>query len=161
MSSLELRAIAYLLFAGLIAIVGFRGGMHHVQAQWNIDKLAQAKITAKAEADLAVAIQDRARLENQVQVDHELLAKNSAAAVAAVNGSVRNLADIIQASALRAAMGDTGQFTGPAAGSGSLADLQTSIGRFTASVDGLAKACVHDSDNYAAILELAPKPVKR
>lgn len=158
MSSLELRAIAYACAAAFLVIMGAKAGMHHVQAQWNIDKIAQQKVVAKAQADLIEANAARSRLESQVQVDHEQLAKNSAAAVAAVSDSVRSLGAAIQAGALSGSMDHSGKFAGPATGPGSVGDLQASIARFTASIDGLTKACTHDSDNYASILELAPKP---
>src|SRR5271166_4527256 len=98
MTAIEIRAIAYAVVAAIVFALGVRAGMVHVQAQWNIDKLAQAATLTKAQGDLAAALADRVQLQATVAKQNDDLKAKSDALVGAVSNSVRNVEAALRAS---------------------------------------------------------------
>jgi len=158
MTSLEIRAIAYAAVAALLVALGVRLGMHHVQAQWNIDKLAQAAALSTAQQNLAAALADRVQLQQQVAQQNATLQANANALVGSVSDSVRNINAALRAGAVRPAVADSGASKGTPASPGSGSELAAAVASLGDAITATSAACLHDSRELELIQESAPKP---
>ena len=158
MSPLELRAIAYAISAALMIAIGVWLGMHHVQAQWNIDKLAQAGALAKAQTDLATALADRVQLQQQVAKQNDDLKAKSDALVGTVSDSLRSVQAALRASTLFGAVANTGAGAGAGAVASGDRGLEQALSDVGASISRASAACLHDAREVAIIQAAAPKP---
>jgi uncharacterized protein YoxC len=157
-SPLELRAIAYAVFAAAMVALGVKLGMHHVQAQWNIDKLAQATALSKAQMDLSVALADRVQLQQQVAKQNDDLKAKSDAVVSSVADSVRSIQSALRASALFGSMANTGAGSGASTKPGSNSALEQAFADVGDSIREVTATCLHDAREVTVIQAAAPKP---
>jgi hypothetical protein len=157
-TQLEIRAIAYVIVAAILFGCGVKVGMFHVQAQWNIDKLAQASVLAKAQADLNAALVDRTQLQQQVAKQNDDLKAKSDALVSSVTDSVRSVQAALRAGGLFAAMANPGGSGGTGAGPGSNSRLEQAFADVGASISRASTACLHDAREVTVIQAAAPKP---
>jgi len=156
--ALEIRAAAYLLSALLLIGLGVKIGMHHVQAQWNIDKLAQASILTKAQADLTAALVDRVQLQQQVAKQNEDLKAKSDALVNNVADSVRRIQTALRTSALFSTMANPGGSVGTGAIPGSGSALERAFTDVGDSIREVTATCLHDAREVTVIQAAAPRP---
>lgn len=145
MSALEIRAAAYLLSALLFIGLGVKLGMHHVQAQWNVDKLAQAQALAKSQTDLAAALADRVQLQQQVAKQNDDLKAKSDALVSSVADSVRSVQTALRAGGLLAAMANPGTGARAGAVAGSNSELERAFSGVGDAIKQASAACLHDA----------------
>jgi hypothetical protein len=155
---LEIRAAAYLLAAILFFSLGLKAGMAHVQAQWNIDKLAQAAVLSKAQADLSSALADRVQLQQQVAKQNDDLKAKSDALVSSVSDSLRAVQTAIRASALFSSMANPGGSVGTGAGAGGNRELEQAFADVGSAISQASTACLHDAREVTVIQAAAPKP---
>lgn len=155
-AQLEIRAGAYLLAAIILVAFGVRLGMHHVQAQWDIDKAAQAQVVLKAQADVIAFQAQRDKLQNEVEQTHAQLIQNGVAVTGTIAASLRSLEAAARAGALSPSVGNPGQLAGTGASPGSVAEFSAAISRVGEAVTAVSTACTHDSAELTAILALQP-----
>lgn len=155
-TTLEIRAAAYLLSALLFIGLGVKLGMHHVQAQWNVDKLAQSVALAKSQADLAAALADRVALQQQVAKQNDDLKAKSDALVSSVTDSVRSVQSALRAGGLFASMANSGAGSGTGAKPGSNSRLEQAFADVGASISRASAACLHDAREVAVIQAAQP-----
>lgn len=157
-TQLEIRAIAYAIVAAILFGCGVKVGMFHVQAQWNIDKLAQASALSKAQTDLAAALADRVQLQQQVAKQNDDLKAKSDALVSNVTDSVRSIQTALRASALFSTMANTGGSVGTGAKPGSNSALEQAFADVGESIKQVSATCLHDAREVTVIQAAAPKP---
>lgn len=157
MSAIEIRAIAYAVIAAIIFGCGVKVGMFHVQAQWAIDKLAQAATLSKAQTELSVALADRVQLQQQVAKQNDDLKAKSDALVSSIADSVRNVQAALRASGLFAAMANSGGSVGTGAGTGGNRELEQAFADVGAAISQTSAACLHDAREVTVTQAAAPK----
>lgn len=158
MTPLELRAIAYAVVSVVLLAAGAWLGAFHVQAKWNIDKLAQdAAIQAQQSAVLKLTA-ERDALQAQVGQAHEQILANGSALVGGVSTRLQSLEAEIRSGGMRAAMVNTGGVQTALAGSGIDPGVANAIGRINDAITTLASECVHVDADRTSILSLEPKP---
>lgn len=158
MTPLELRAIAYAVVCAVLVGAGAWVGAFHVQAKWNIDKLAQDKVVQSQQAEVIRVTQERDALQIKVGESHVEIVASGSALVGGVSDRLRSLETAIRGGALRPAMVDTGGVQNALTGSGIPDELAKGIGRLNAAITNLASECVHVDADRTAILSLEPKP---
>lgn len=155
---IEIRAAIYAVVVAIIFGFGVKAGMAHVQAQWNIDKLAQASALSKAQSDLTAALADRVQLQQQVAKQNDDLKAKSDALVSSVTDSVRSVQAALRASGLFAAMANPGAGVGTGAGAGGNRELEQAFADVGAAIRETSAACLHDAREVTVIQAAAPKP---
>ncbi len=155
-AALEIRAAAYLLSALLFIGLGVKIGMHHVQAQWNVDRLAQAQALSKAQADLSAALADRVALQQQVAKQNDDLKAKSDALVNSVTDSVRSVQTALRAGGLLAAMANPGAGAGAGAKPGSNSELERAFAGVGDAIKQASAACLHDARELTDVQMSAP-----
>jgi hypothetical protein len=158
MSPLEIRAIAYAVFAAAMVACGVWLGMHHVQAQWNIDKLAQDKALQAQEANVIAVSKQRDDLQQQVGQAHEQIVANGTALTNSLDNSVRAVEAAVRSGALSGAVVNTGGVQNALAGAAIDPELAAAVGRLNSAISSLATACVQVDADRTSILSLEPKP---
>lgn len=159
-TTLEIRAAAYLLSALLLIGLGVKLGMHHVQAQWNIDKLAQSAALSKAQADLVTALADRVQLQQQVAKQNDDLKVKSDALVNSVAASVHAVQTALRASGVLAAMANPGGSVGAGGVPGSDSGLEQAFAGVGEAIKQASAACLHDARELTDIQMSAPPSTK-
>lgn len=157
-TQLEIRAIAYAIVVAIIFSFGVKAGMYHVQAQWNVDKLARDSALAKAQTELTAALADRVQLQQQVAKQNVDLKAKSDALVGNVADSLRAVQSALRASALFSTMGNPGGSLGTGTVAGSNSGLEQAITNVGASISRASTACLHDAREVTIIQAAAPKP---
>lgn len=155
---LEIRAGAYALAALILIGFGVVLGMHHVQAQWNIDKLAQNKVVETQQQKIIEVTQQRDALQTQVEQSHAQIIANGTALVGSVSNSLRAVEAAIRTGPLSAAMVNTGAVQNAINGAAIPSELASAIGRVNLAIEGIAAACVKVDADRTAIIQLEPKP---
>lgn len=156
MTAIEIRAIAYAVAAALMFVLGLKAGMTHVQAQWNIDKLAQAAALSKAQTDLSTALADRVQLQQQVSKQNDDLKAKSDALVSTVSDSLRSVQAALRASGMFAAMANPGGSLGAGAKSGGNSELEQAFAGVGDAIKQASAACLHDAREVTVIQAAAP-----
>lgn len=156
-TTLEIRAAAYLLSALLLIGFGIKLGVHHVQAQWNIDKLAQSQALSKAQSDLTAALADRVQLQQQVAKQNDNLKAKSDVLVNSITDSVRSVQAALRAGGLFAAMANSGTGVGAGAVAGSNSALERAFTDVGDSIREVTATCLHDAREITVIQAAAPK----
>lgn len=154
---IEIRAAVYAVVIAVIFALGVKAGMAHVQAQWNIDKLAQAAVLTKAQTDLTAALADRVQLQQQVAKQNDDLKKQSDTLVSNVADSLRSVQTALRASALFGTMGNPGGSLGTGTVASADRELEQAIGRVGQAIAATSTACLHDAREVTVIQAAAPK----
>jgi hypothetical protein len=155
-TSIEIRAAIYAVVLGLVFAFGVKAGMRHVEAQWNIDKLAQSAALTKAQADLTAALADRVQLQQQVAKQNDDLKAKSDAIVSSVADSLRSVQTALRGSALFSAMANPGASVGTGAVAGSNRELEQAFANVGAAISEASTACLHDAREVTVIQAAAP-----
>lgn len=155
---LEIRAVAYAVIAAIVFGLGVKVGAFHVQAQWNIDKLARDSALAKAQVELSAALADRVQLQQQVAKQNDDIKAKSDAIVSSVSDGVRNVQAALRASGLFAAMANTGGSVGTGTKPGSNSALEQAFTDVGDSIRQVTATCLHDAREVTVTQAAAPKP---
>lgn len=158
MNPAEIRAIFYAVIAAIVFGCGVKAGMVHVQAQWNIDKLARSEALAKSQTDLAAALADRVQLQQQVAKQNDDLKTKSDALVGNVADSLRAVQTALRASALFSTVANSGGSLGAGTVAGGNSRLEQAFADVGASISRASTACLHDAREVTVIQSAAPKP---
>lgn len=158
MTPLELRAIAYAVSALVFIAAGVWLGSFHVQAKWNIDKLAQDKAIESQQAAIIDMTRQRDALQLQVGQAHDQIVQNGATLTAGVTSRLQSLETAIRSGPLRGSVVNTSGVQGALAGSSLNPELTTAIGRVNAAIASLSTACIQVDADRTSILSLEPKP---
>lgn len=153
---IEIRAAIYAVVVAIIFGLGVKAGMAHVQAQWNIDKLAQASALSKAQSDLTAALADRVQLQQQVAKQNDDLKAKSDALVSSVADSVRSVQTALRASALFSSMANPGGSGRTGAVAGSNRELEQAFTDVGTAISQASAACLHDARELTDIQMSAP-----
>jgi hypothetical protein len=156
-AQLEIRAAAYLCAALLFIALGVRLGMHHVQAQWNIDKLAQSSAIEAQQQKILEVTQQRDALQNQVEQSHAQIIASGTALVGNVSTSLRAVEAALRSGPLSATVVHTGAVQNAINGAAIPSELAAAIGRTNAAIEDVAAACVKVDADRTAIIQLEPK----
>ena len=156
MNAFEIRAILYTAAALLFLLLGVRLGMHHVQAQWNIDKLAQAQLIAEREASIIELAKQRDALQSQVGAAHEQIIQNGGMLVAGVTDGLRKLEAAVRTSTVPRPVANPGGVQGTVAGAVGPDGGTASLDRFNAAIAKLSADCVRVDADRTAIISLEP-----
>lgn len=157
-TQLEIRAGAYVLAALLFIGLGVKIGMHHVQAQWNVEKLAQAGAVEEQQRNIIEVTKQRDALQTQVEQSHAQILANGTALVGGVSSSLRAVEAALRSGPLSAAMVHTGAVQNAVNGAAIPSELASAIGRTNLAIESLAAACVKVDADRTAIIQLEPKP---
>jgi hypothetical protein len=155
-SSLEIRVIFYVALTALVFAGGVKCGIKHVEAQWNVDKAAQAAALAKAQGDLTAALADRVQLQQTIAKQNETLQANSDALVSGINSSLRNVDAALRASSMFAAMANPGRGGAAPTGAASNSRIEQAFADVGASIATVSAACLHDARELQIIQSAAP-----
>ncbi len=158
MSPLELRAIAYAISAAMMIAAGVWLGMHHVQAQWNIDKLAQDKAVLAQQAAVIALTKQRDDLQQQVGQAHEQILSNGSALADSLNNSVRAVEAAVRRGNMPSTMVNTSGVQTALAGAALDPGIAASLGSINSAINSLTAACIHVDADRTSILSLEPKP---
>lgn len=159
-TQLEIRAAAYLCAALLFIGLGVAAGMHHVQAQWNVEKLSQASAIEAQQQKIIEVTKQRDALQTQVEQSHAQILANGTALVGGVSTSLRAVEAALRSGPLSAAMVHTGAVQNAVNGAAIPSELASAIGRTNLAIESLAAACVKVDADRTAIIQLEPAPAK-
>jgi hypothetical protein len=158
MTPLELRAIAYAVTAFIFVGLGVWIGAYHVQAKWNIDKLAQDKALQEQQAAVIALTLERDQLKTQVSKDHEQIIATGTGLVVGVSDSLHRLETALHSRTVPGAVVNTTGVQNAVTSAGIDPELATAIGRVNEAITSLAGACIHVDADRTAIIALEPKP---
>ncbi len=152
--------------AGLVLLAGGGLWLYHsgdvagaarIQSQWNIDKLAQAKVLADAQSKSIKFQQDFDLATQKAQADHAKMQADNDQLVRSMGVSVHNLeAALLRARAMSSPVANSGQSQGTGTSASSDPELEAAIGRTNDAIAKADSACLHDAAELTAVLAIAP-----
>ncbi len=148
--------IFYVALTALVFAGGVKCGMKHVEAEWNIDKVAQAAALTKAQGDLTAALADRVQLQQTIAKQNETLQANSDALVSSINSSLRNVDAALRASTLFSSVANPGRGVATPTKPGGDSRLEQAFTDVGASIAAASAACLHDARELSLIQAAAP-----
>lgn len=162
MTALEIKAIlllaVVLLLVGGGAWIGYHYTARHYQTLMAAQSVAQIQALAKAQSQVIAAQSAQQKALQQAENDHAQMVSDNQRTVDTFTERLRDLeAAASHRSAVSAAVGHPAESSRTTPSAGGNSDLAAAIGRATEASSSAIAACLHDSSELTAILELAPK----
>ncbi len=157
MNPAEIRAIFYAVVSLAMIALGIGLGMHHVQAQWNVDKLSQADALRKQEESIIDLTKQRDDLQNQVGASHAQILANGATLSSGLTDSVRAIEAALRSRPVPGAVGNSSGLQVSIPSSGVDPKLAAAVDGVNRAISSLADSCIKVDADRTSILALEPK----
>jgi hypothetical protein len=161
MTALEIKILAFVVIFAIFGVVcwhdGYKKGLAFKTAEWNIDKLAQAKLLEQTQAERFAALQARDIAQANAEKADAIMDAQNDALVAADASRMHSISPQILGCALSKSVGDTSKLVGSPAVPASDAEAQSRLRQLEQDISDAESAGYHDATELNAILGLAPK----